>query len=67
MEEEPKEIVVKVEPTPAPLVQNPQPLPVSTNISPSTSTEYEDLLRKMGQLTINLLQGKEFSSQGGDR
>ncbi|KAH9294974.1 hypothetical protein KI387_038562 [Taxus chinensis] len=67
MEEEPKEIVAKVEPTPAPLVQNPQPLLVSTNISPSTSTEYEDLLKKMGQLTINLLQGKEFNSQGGDR
>ncbi|KAH9322854.1 hypothetical protein KI387_017493, partial [Taxus chinensis] len=27
MEEEPKEIVAKVEPTPTPLVQNPQPLP----------------------------------------
>ncbi|KAH9308513.1 hypothetical protein KI387_036424, partial [Taxus chinensis] len=47
MEEEPKEIVAKIEPTPAPLVLNPQPLPVSTNISPSTSTEYEDLLKKM--------------------
>ncbi|KAH9290776.1 hypothetical protein KI387_034893 [Taxus chinensis] len=67
IEEEPKEIIAKVEPTPAPLVQNPQPLSASTNLSPSTSTEYEDLLRKMGQLTINLLQRKEFSSQGGDR
>ncbi|KAH9294314.1 hypothetical protein KI387_040484, partial [Taxus chinensis] len=37
MEEEPKEIVIKVEPTPTPLVQMPQPLSVSTNIPSSTS------------------------------
>ncbi|KAH9292922.1 hypothetical protein KI387_041892, partial [Taxus chinensis] len=47
MEEEPKEIVAKVEPTPAPLVQNPQPLSVRKNLSTSTSIEYEDLLKKM--------------------
>ena len=45
MEEETKEIVPKVEPTTEPLVQNPQPLSVSTNLSPTTSNEYEDLLR----------------------
>lgn len=36
---------------------------MSTNISPSTSTQCEDLLRNMGQLTINILQGEEFGSQ----